>query len=139
MKTYRVGNWGVDVPEDWVHEKDEKGDDKFYPPNDTTTLYALDFTADRKGVPAPAKIHEDFFAKNLVRFDTGEIPLEVGEGFGVRAFYYAGKKGVYCISAGVFTAGNLLVLNISSENEDTVYRVAEQFSAVKFYGENNAV
>lgn len=25
MKTYRAGNWGVDVPEGWVHEKDDKG------------------------------------------------------------------------------------------------------------------
>lgn len=135
MKTYRLDfGWEIDIPEEWTHEVQEKGVDMFYPPNDTTTVYASVFTACRNGdgEKAPAEILEDFFVKSLSASDPEEIPFGV-EGLGCRAFFCVDKEGVYRIAVGVFTVGNLLSLNVYSESEDTVYNIAERcFSAVRF-------
>lgn len=138
MKTYKLDfGWEIDFPEDWVHEIGEKGVDTFYPPNDSTTVYASVFTANRNGdgKPAPADILEDFFVKSLAACNAEEIPLSVDGLLGCRAFFCVDNKGVYRIAAGVFTVGNLLSLNVYSESEETVYRVAEeQFAGVRFNG-----
>lgn len=143
MKTYRIEfGWEMELPEDWIHEIGERGVYMFYPPNDSTTVYASVFTAGRNGdgEPAPAEILEDFFVKSLAACNAEEIPLEVGGGLGCRAFCCVDDKGVYRISVGVFTVGNLLSLNVYSEREDMVYKVAEEtFSAVRFNGGQNAV
>ena len=135
MKTYKLEfGWEIDLPEDWLHEVQEKGVDMFYPPNDTTTVYASVFTAYRNGdkEKAPAEILEDFFVKSLSACDPEEIPLNV-EGLGCRAFFCVDKEGVYRIAVSVFTAGNLISLNVYSESKDTVYGIAERcFSKVRF-------
>lgn len=135
MKAYKLQfGWEIKFPEEWIHEIREDGVDMFYPPNDTTTAYASAFTACEQngGEKAPAEILEDFFVKSLSACDPEEILLNV-EGLGCRAFFCVDKKGVYRIAVGVFTAGNLLSLNVYSENKDTVYAVAEQcFSEVRF-------
>ncbi|MDE7231387.1 MAG: hypothetical protein K2N56_12995 [Oscillospiraceae bacterium] len=137
MKTYKLDfGWEMDFPDDWIHEVGEKGVDMFYPPDDSTTAYASVFTAARNGdgEPAPAEILEDFFVKSLSAHNAEEIPLSV-EGLGCRAFFCVDNKGIYRVSVGVFTVGNLLSLNVYSENEETVYRVAEeQFAKVRFNG-----
>lgn len=136
MKTYRLEfGWEIDFPESWIHEVGEKGVDVFYPPNDSTTAYASVFTANRNGDGecAPAEILEDFFVKSLAARNAEEIPLDV-KGLGCRAFFCVNDKGIYRISAGVFTAGNLLSLNVYSEDEDMVYKVAERFAEVRFNG-----
>lgn len=132
--TYRLDfGWVVEFPEDWIHEVDEKGVNVFYPPNDSTTAYASVFTANKQDVPAPAEILEDFFVKCLADCNAEEIPLEV-DGLGCRAFFCIDDKGIYRIGAGIFTTGNLLSLNVYSENEDKVFEVAELFCKVRFNG-----
>lgn len=135
MKNYRLDcGWEIGFPEDWIHEVDEKGVYIFYPPNDTTTVYASVFTANKQGVPAPAEILEDFFVKLLVSCNAEEIPLEV-DGLGCRAFFCADDKGIWRISAGIFTVGNLLSLNVYSESKDKVFEVAELlFCKARFNG-----
>lgn len=142
MKTYKIEfGWELDLPGDWIHETGEDGVYMYYPPNDSATVYASVFTAARNGdgQPAPAEILEDFYVKSLNACDPEEIPLDVSEGLGCRAFFCVDNKGVYRIAAGVFTVGNLLSLNVYSENEETVYKIAELFSAVRYNGGQNAV
>lgn len=137
MKTYRLEfGWEIDFPESWIHEVNDKGVYMFYPPDDSTTAYASVFTANRNGdgERAPAEILEDFFVKSLNVCSAEEIPLDVGGGLGCRAFFCMDNKGVYRIAAGIFTKGNLLSLNVYSESDDMVYKVAEWFSAVRFNG-----
>lgn len=135
MRTYKLEfGWEIDFPEEWVHEIGEKGVDVFYPPNDSTTVYASVFTAYRQGdkESAPAEILEDFFVKSINAHSAEEIPLAV-DGLGCRAFFAVDSKGIYRVSAGVFTIGNLLTLNVYSASEDTVYNIAEDiFTRVRF-------
>lgn len=95
MKTYKL-EFGreIDIPEEWLHEVREKGVDIFYPPNDSTTVYASVFTAYRNGdgEKAPAEILEDFFVKSLSANDPEEIPLNV-EGLGCRVFFRGSVYG----------------------------------------------
>lgn len=135
MKTYKLQfGWEIKFPEEWIHEINEDGVDMFFPPNDTTTAYASVFTACEQngGEKASAEILEEFFVKSLSACDPEEISLNI-EGLGSRAFFSVTENGVYRISVGVFTAGNLLLLNVFSENKDAVYAVAEQcFSEARF-------
>ncbi len=152
MKNYRLDfGWEIEFPENWEHEVDKNGDYVFYLPNDSTTVHAVvDTFANKQGVPAPAEIVEDFFVELLTPYNAEEIPLDV-DGLGCRAFYcvyndckaeevllYADglkykecccidDKRIYRIGAGVFTKGNLLSLNVYSENEDKVFEAAELF------------
>ena len=137
MKTYQIEfGWEIDIPEDWIHEIGERGVYMYYPPNDSTTMYASVFTAagNGDGQAAPAEVLEDFYVKSLNTCNAEEIPLKVGEGLGCRAFFCVDDKKIYRIAAGVFTVGNLLSLNVYSESKDMVYKVAEWFSAVRFNG-----
>ena len=126
----------MNLPEDWIHETDENGVYMYYPPNDSTTVYASVFTASGNGdeQPAPAEILEDFYVKSLNACNAEEIPLEVEDELGCRAFFCVDNKGIYRIAAGVFTAGNLLSLNVYSESRDMVYKAAELFSAGRVNG-----
>jgi len=158
MKNYKLDfGWEIGFPEDWEHEVDEKGVDVFYPPNDFTKVYAsADTFANKKGMPAPAEIAEDYFVQMLTPYNAEEIPLDV-DGLGCRAFYcvyndckseeipldadslgcrelYCVDKRVYRIGVGIFTKGTLLSLDVYSENEDKVFEVAELFFCKARFG-----
>lgn len=136
MRNYRLDfGWEIEFPENWIHETDENGNHVFYLPNDFTTVHAAaDTFANKQGVPAPAEIVENYFAELLTPYNAEEIPLDV-DGLGCRAFYCVDDEGIYRIGAGVFTKGNLLSLNVYSENEDKVFEVAELlFCKARFGG-----
>ena len=135
MKTYQIEfGWEIDLPEDWISDTGKNGAYMYYPPNDTTTMYATVFTAAGKdgGQPAPAEVLEEFYVKSLGACNAEEIPFKVGNGLGCRAFYCVDDKNIHRIAAGIFTAGNLLSLNVYSESKNTVYKIAEWFSLVRF-------
>lgn len=130
MKTYKLDfGWEISFPEDWVMEVDKKGANMFYPKDDPTTAYASVFHAEREGKPAPAELMEQIFIQSLPE-RAEEITFSAG-GLRCRAYSHRGADGVFRICAGLFAEGDLLSLNVYSENDIMAKCVLKYFESVK--------
>ena len=129
MRTHSLDyGWEVTFPESWTSEADGKGKRLFYPANDPTTVYASSLHAEGQGKPAPVEVMMRAFMHTLPE-NAEEIPLIVGN-LCCRAFFSADSEGVFRISAGFFAEGELLSLNVYSENKAAVWEVFEYFKSV---------
>lgn len=129
MKTHSLDyGWEISFPESWTSEVGERGARLFYPANDTTTAYASVLHAEGQGRPAPVGVMVKAFMQALPE-NAEEISLTV-ENFNCRAFISVDGNGVFRISAGFFAEGDLLSLNVYSENEAAVWETLEYFKSV---------
>ena len=129
MRLYKLDfGWEVSFPESWISETDETGVYLFYPPNDTTTAYATVFHAEKEGVPASMEVMERVFVQSLPQ-SIEEIPFSAGD-LPCKAYFSKDDEGVFCINAGLFAEGDLLILNVYSESEAAVRNALEYFKTV---------
>ena len=129
MKSYSLDHgWEIAFPESWTSDTDEQGTRMFYPENDSTTAYAAAMHAEKQGEPAPIEVMIGAFMNTLPE-NIKEIPLTV-EKLPCKAFFSKDSKGIFRISAGFFANGDLLMLNVYSENEDAVWQALEYFKSV---------
>ena len=133
MKTYSLEyGWGISFPESWTSDMDEQGTRRFYPSDDPTTAYAAALHAEKQGVPAPVEVMIGAFMNTLPE-NVKEIPPAV-EKLPCKAFFSVDDRGIFRISAGFFAEGELLMLNVYSENEAAVWDALEYFKSVTFNG-----
>lgn len=123
MLTYELNfNWEISLPDNWTGEYDsENGEYIFYPPDSSLTIRVTPFHAEKGGVPAPKELMKNAYinsaSKSAVPRDIWECGLD---GFSMMAYEDTQKSGgqtVYVISAGYFTEGELLSVNIYSTDK----------------------
>ena len=133
MKEYKLDyGWEISFPDNWTSELDEQGTRLFYPPNDSTTAYAGVMHAEKDGESAPIEAMAGAFLNSLPK-NAKEIPMSLsGSGeFPCKAFFSKDSEGIYRIIAGFFAEGELLMLNVYSENEPAVWNALEYFKSAK--------
>lgn len=129
MRTYSLDNgWGISFPESWTSDIDEQGTRLFYPENDSTTVYAAAMHAEKQGELAPVEVMMGAFMNTLPE-NVREIPFST-EKLPCKAFISKDSRGIFRISAGFFAEGELLMLNVYSENEKSVWDASEYFKSV---------
>lgn len=129
MRVYSLDNgWEISFPESWTSDFDEQGTRMFYPENDSATAYAAAMHAEKQGELASVEVMVGAFMNTLPE-NAKEIPLSV-ENLPCKAFFSSDNRGIFRISAGFFAEGELLMLNVYSENEDAVWSALEYFKSV---------
>ena len=129
MRTHSLDNgWEISFPESWTSGLDEQGTRMFYPENDSTTAYAAAMHAEKQGESAPVEVMVGAFMSTLPE-NIKEIPLSV-ENLPCKAFISKDSRGIFRISAGFFAEGELLMLNVYSESEKSVWDALEYLKSV---------
>lgn len=130
MKTYRLPmGWAAAFPEDWTHAYDEEtGENRFSPPGGALTLTLTALHAEKAGIPAPADMMLSVFLHQLSA-EGKEIPVPPElkiPGCAAAIRQIAEKE----ICAGVFCAGELLMMQITGEEPQTVYEAIAYLALV---------
>ena len=129
MRTHSLDHgWEISFPENWTSDVDDQGTKMFCQGNDSTTAYAASMHAEKEGELAPIEVMMGAFMQTLPQ-NAKEIPMMI-EGLPCKAFFSKDSNGIFRISAGFFAEGNLLMLNVYSENEASVWGALEYFKSV---------
>lgn len=144
MKTYHITWWNFEIPDDWTDELEGTHHHVYYSPDRVVKLDVHTYQASHRTYFSPKEVLERAFVGHFMELRVEdmskreEIPFKIEEkGLFVRAFRYMDKNGLYCISLGVFREGRLLILDISSEDEERTNSAAEYFTAVKAFDDED--
>ena len=141
LKTYQLPlGWQVSFPANWTHEyQEDDAQNVFFPADGDLTFRISAFHAEKEGAPADKNIMYMVLARSLPenaeQISLPELKITGCKTHIVRTTETENGKQVTRIIAGVYCAGELLIVNIFGTNPQ---EVTEAMAYLTFVGRKQA-